>query len=220
MIATDLTAQLQHIIEARSLLKHPFYQAWNAGTLPVEALRQYSCQYYHFEAAYPKFLSGVHYRCDNRQVRQLLLENLWDEEHGPDNHVELWLRFCDGLGVDRATVQGSELLPATQRLLDTYQRLTTQAIPAAGAGALYAFESQVPKVAEAKICGLGQHYGISDARTISFFTTHQSLDLEHSAAELEMVLDLAWTPEEQQQTLDAVREAADALWQFLDGVYA
>ena len=28
---------LDAIIDERSLLKHPFYQAWNAGTLPLES---------------------------------------------------------------------------------------------------------------------------------------------------------------------------------------
>jgi pyrroloquinoline-quinone synthase len=220
MIASDFTAQLHSIIAVRSLLKHPFYQAWNAGTLPLDSLREYARQYYHFELAYPTFLSGVHHRCGHRQARQLLLENLWDEEHGPDNHVELWLRFCDALGLDRAAVQDGAPRQATQELVGAYQRLTTQALPAAGAGALYAFESQVPLVAEAKIRGLREHYGLQDPRAISFFTVHQTLDVQHSAAELQMVLELADTPEAQRQTLDAVDQAAQALWQFLDGVYA
>ena len=220
MIASDLTTRLQNLIQARSLLKHPFYQAWNAGTLPLDSLREYAGQYYHFELAYPTFLSGVHHRCADRQARQLLLENLWDEEHGPDNHVELWLRFCDALGLNRAAVQAGASRRATQELVDTYQRLTTEALPAAGAGALYAFESQVPLVAEAKIRGLRDHYGLQDSRAISFFTVHQSLDQQHSAAELQMVLSLASTDDAQCQTLEAVDQATQGLWQFLDGVYA
>jgi pyrroloquinoline-quinone synthase len=220
MIVSDLTTQLQRIIESRSLLKHPFYQAWNAGALPLDSLREYAGQYYHFELAYPTFLSGVHHRCADRRARQLLLENLWDEEHGPDNHVELWLRFCDALGLDRAAVQQGAPRPATQQLVDTYQRLTSAALPAAGAGALYAFESQVPAVAEAKIRGLRDHYGLQDPRSIAFFTVHQTLDQQHSAAELQMVLSLASTDDAQRQTLEAVDQATQALWQFLDGVYA
>jgi pyrroloquinoline-quinone synthase len=69
-----------------------------------ESLKQYAKEYFHFEAMYPTFLSAVHSRCSDRKARQLLLDNLWDEEHGEENHVELWLRFCDALGLDREEV--------------------------------------------------------------------------------------------------------------------
>jgi pyrroloquinoline-quinone synthase len=220
MPKSDLTIRIHRMIESRSLLKHPFYRAWSLGTLPMESLRQYAAQYYHFELAYPTFLSGVHHRCNDRGLRQLILENLWDEEHGPDNHVELWLRFCDALGLSRDFVQESRVMPTTDMLIETYRRLTTRGTPAAGAAALYAFESQVPEIAKAKIRGLQTFYGLRDARSVSFFSVHQALDQEHSAVEREMVLSLAKTEEEQEEILDAVAESTLALWQFLDRIYS
>lgn len=186
----------------------------------MELLRQYAAQYYHFELAYPTFLSGVHHRCHDRSIRQLILDNLWDEEHGPDNHVELWLRFCDALGLRRDSVEESGTMPATDLLVETYQRLTTTGAPSAGLAALYAFESQVPEVAKAKIQGLQAYYGINDLGSVSFFTVHRTLDQAHAAAEMEMVLSLARTEEEQEEVLDAVDKSTLALWQFLDGVYS
>ena len=133
---------IDRIVKERSLLTHPFYQAWTSGDLPVESLKGYAAQYFHFEKAYPTFLSGIHHRCEDRSVRQLLLENLWDEEHGEENHVELWLRFCDALGLDRDEVQQGEPLESTRELIGTYKELTSEAPTAAGAAALYAYESQ------------------------------------------------------------------------------
>ena len=49
----EFSENLDAIIDERSLLKHPFYQAWTAGTLPLESLREYAKQYFHFEAAFP-----------------------------------------------------------------------------------------------------------------------------------------------------------------------
>src|SRR5205807_4592718 len=100
------------------LLKHPFYQAWNAGTLPVEALREYAKQYFHFEASFPRLLSSIHYRCESPVIRQSILDNLWDEEHGPDNHVAMWLRFCESLGLTEDEVRTSEPFPETRELVD------------------------------------------------------------------------------------------------------
>ena len=218
-MATDVIGTIDEIIEGKSLLTHPFYQAWNEGTLPIESLKKYAAQYYHFESAYPTFLSGVHHRCTDPSVRQHLLDNLWDEEHGEDNHVELWLRFCEGLGVDRSEVLESEPLDATTSLVDTYKSLTSSGSTAAGAAALYAFESQVPKVATAKIAGLRENYGIEDKDTTSFFEVHKTLDEQHSDAEREMIEALATTKPDRDAAVMAADIATESLWRFLDGVY-
>ena len=218
-MAKGLSRRIDEIVQDRSLLKHPFYQAWTEGALPIESLKEYAGQYYHFEAAYPTFLSGLHYRCPDQRIRQLLLENLWDEEHGPENHVELWLRFCDALGLDREQVRTGGPVTATAALVSTYKDLTSRAPMAAGAAALYAYEVQVPEVAKVKLEGLRQFYDLGEQGAVAFFEVHRTLDEEHSAAEKEMVLTLASTEDEQAATLDAVDKATDSLWQFLDGVY-
>ncbi|HEU0072617.1 MAG TPA: iron-containing redox enzyme family protein, partial [Dehalococcoidia bacterium] len=118
---TDFAETLDEIIEERSLLKHPFYQAWNAGTLPLDSLREYAKQYFHFEAAFPTFLSAIHARMEPGAARQAVLENLWDEEHGPENHLALWLRFCESLGIDEAEVRASEPNAETSELVDGFR---------------------------------------------------------------------------------------------------
>ena len=210
--------RIDGIIEARSLLKHPFYQAWTKGTLPLSSLTEYAAQYYHFEKAYPRFLSGVHHRCDDARVRQVLLDNLWDEEHGEENHVELWLRFCDALGLDRDEVTSRDPAEASEALVRTFTRLTTEHPTAAGAAALYAFESQVPAVAREKIRGLSEFYGM-DGEQASFFSVHETLDVEHADAERESIVALATSEASRSAAVEATDEATEALWRFLDGVY-
>lgn len=215
----DLIDRIDKVVQERSLLKHPFYQAWTKGTLPLESLRGYAAQYYHFELAYPTFLSGIHHRCVDRRIRHLLLDNLWDEEHGSDNHVELWLKFCVALGLDRDEVVTGKPTQPTADLVAKYRDLTSDAPLAAGAAALYAYESQVPEVAEAKLEGLRQFYSLSGGDPVEFFRLHRALDQEHSEAEKEMVLTLATTEKESFAAIDAVDQATMALWSFLDGVY-
>ena len=218
-VSASYLDRIEEIISERSLLSHPFYQAWSNGTLPMESLVNYAGQYYHFELAYPTFLSGLHHRCADREIRQLLLDNLWDEEHGEENHLELWLRFCEGLGMDRNEVQAGAQDVATAELVGTFRELTSDAPVAAGAAALYAYESQIPDVAAAKLQGLRDFYGIESGPSGEFFAVHRTLDVQHSQAERAMVQALAATPEEQKAVVQAVDTATQALWRFLDGVY-
>ena len=90
---------------------------------------------------------------------------------------------------------------------------------AAGAAALYAYESQVPEIAEAKLRGLCQFYSLSGGDSVAFLRLHRALDEEHSEAEKEMVLTLATTEMESSAAIEAVDQATMVLWSFLDGVY-
>ena len=216
----DLLNEIDERIRARRLLDHPFYTSWVAGTLPVEAMQEYARQYYAFESSFPRVLSALHSRSERPEVRQALLDNLWDEEHGEVNHAELWLRFGEGIGADRATIRAADRHEATQALVETYRELTMEAPLAAGVAAVYAYEAQVPEVAAEKLNGLRERYGVEDPRTLAFFALHSTLDVEHSAAERDMIRALAPTAADEDAAVEATGRALDAWWAFLDDVRA
>lgn len=213
----ELLDRLDQMINERHLLKHPFYTKWAEGTLPLEAMQEYARQYFAFESAMPRFLSAIHSRTESAQARQQLLDNLWDEEHGRDNHAELWLRFAEGIGVDRSDVQTAARNEATQTLVDTYTQLSREASTAEAVAALYAYERQVPEVAGSKIDGLARHYDVTDKRTQSFFIVHGEMDIEHSSAERIMLGELA-ADADQPAIEQAAQRALDAWWNFLSAV--
>ncbi len=215
----ELCEQLDRLIEDRSLLKHPFYQTWQAGELTLEALKGYACQYYHHVLAFPTYVSGTHANCDDLPDRQELLENLVEEEQGPNNHPELWLKFGEALGLTRSELIESTLLPETTALIETYRRITKDTPFVRGISALYAYESQVPEVAGTKMDGLKRFYGIDTPDGLRFFVVHHSLDVEHSKVTRNMVAKYATTEETQEEATDAVDEATQALLSFLDGVH-
>ncbi len=213
----DVLDRLDQMIDERHLLKHPFYTKWVAGTLPIEALQEYARQYYAFESAMPRYLSALHTRTADKAVRQEILDNLWDEEHGKDNHAELWLRFAEGIGVSRDDVASATPNEATQALVDMYADVTREAPVAAGVAALYAYERQVPQVAGSKIDGLEKHYGVTDSRSLRFFKVHGVLDIEHSGAERKMLGHLA-ADSDPEPIEEATDRALDAWWNFLTAV--
>ena len=150
----------------------------------------------------------------------MLAENLAEEEGleaGKQDHASLWLMFARGLGEDEESVRAQALNPETQALIDTFRNLSRRSY-ASGLGALYAYESQFPGVAAAKIEGLIDRYGIDDEETLRFFRVHESADVEHSAV-CRRLLDRL--PEDQrEEAIAAGEELSGALWNFLSGVEA
>lgn len=210
------TKRIDDVVAERHLLKHPFYTAWTEGRLTLEQLRGYAAQYYRHVAAFPRYLTAIHTQTDDLRARQYLLDNLIDEERGDENHPELWLRFAEGLGASRADVQGATALPETAACDAAFRDITGARGSLVGLAALYAYESQVPAVAQSKIEGLAQHYGIDDAEALRFFTVHLEVDEWHADVARDL-LDEA-PAEVQDAAVAAASEAMDALNTLLDGV--
>src|SRR6476469_8900517 len=133
-----LQQEIDKAIGEFAMLSHPFYQLWSEGKLSQETLAEYAKQYYAHVKAFPTYVSSVHSHCDDLQVRQMLLENLIEEERGDDNHPELWLRFAEGLGVSRDEVRSAELLPSTTDTVARLKALTANEDYRLGVAALYA----------------------------------------------------------------------------------
>lgn len=205
-------------VAERAMLSHPFYQAWTEGRLPLDTLRAYARQYFHHVEAFPRAVSAVHSLCPSRDGRRMLAENLAEEEGleaGKQDHATLWMAFANGLGESSQAVREQALNDETKALIETFRRLSHHSY-AAGLGALYAYESQFPAVAEAKIEGLIERYGISDEETLRFFRVHETADVEHSAVCRDLLDQLG--PEEREEAIAAGEELAGALWNFLTGV--
>ncbi len=214
-----LMNMLEDRIESKSLLKHPFYKDWTAGKLTLGSLQEYAAQYYQFEGAFPTFLSAIHSRCPVPWVRQAILDNLWDEEHGDRNHPALWLQFCKGLGLSASSVENAQAFPETRSLVSTFRTITTCRPYPESIAALYTYERQIPAVSIQKIEGLKKFYGIEDSQSLEFFTLHMGLDEEHAAAEARVISTYVASSQQKRAVLEAAEEALDALWLFLDGVY-
>ena len=149
-----------------------------------------------------------------------MLENLWDEEHGAENHLTLWLRFCESLGLDEAEVRASEPNTETRELVDGFRAACAEGSVAEGLATLYAYESQAPRVAETKIAGLQRSTASRTQRPTRSSACTRSVDVYHSQAERDVVVAAATTTDARAGLEEATRVAADRLWRFLDGAYA
>jgi pyrroloquinoline-quinone synthase len=211
-------SEIDSIIETKSLLKHPFYQAWTMGALTREDLAVYAQQYYKQESRFPRYVSAVHSNCPDLKTRQVLLENLTHEESGPENHPELWLRFAGAVGADRGSVEAAEMNAGTKRCVETFDRLS-RGDWRTGLAALYAYEAQQPAVAKTKIDGLKMKYALDSKDALGFFQVHETVDAWHSESEKTILTDeIRRDPELGEDVKASVSEACDALNALLDGV--
>jgi len=224
MTTQQFFAELDRRIAQYDLLCHPFYKAWAAGELTREELSDYGRQYYAHVAAFPTYLAERGIRLDDGELRQAVLANLCDEKGGEDAfgqpepaHSELWLDFVEGMSGSRSLKQ-HELVSEVKDLVRHFSWVAREGSPEEALAAFYAYESQVPRVAQEKARGLRETYG-ADEKTCRYFILHTTADVYHSQIwrkQLEKCLEK--NPQAAEAALNAGEAAAKALWKALDGI--
>ena len=211
---STVVARVQELVASQRLLDHPFYTAWSRGELSQNVLRKYAEQYYHWVNAFPTWLSATHSNAPDLEMRQSILANLVDEEQGSANHPELWLRFCDALGLDRDAVKSANLLPETREAIAAMRRVCRDEPAVAGLSALYAYESQQPVVMKTKREGLRDLYGVTGGH--EYFEVHETMDVAHSQEEGDMIE--ARSAGHEDAILAAAKTSLQATYTLLDGI--
>jgi len=211
--------ELDAAIARHDLLCHPFYEAWSAGTLTRDELRDYSAQYFNHVSAFPTYLNGLLTRLPEGELREAVEENYQDEMGAGSAdgrpHDELWMDFNQGMGGKRTPAQP---LPEMCALMESFRRTASHGHPAAALAMFYAYESQVPRVAREKAAGLRKWYGADDA-TCHYFDLHRTADVYHARVwrhALEQTITAE--PGAAEMALRAAGQAAQALWRALDGI--
>jgi pyrroloquinoline-quinone synthase len=216
MANTELLARIDAAIAEKSLLKHPFYQDWQAGKLSKEALQLYAVQYYKHVEAFPKHLRVLAARTEG-PLQGLIRENLEEEENPEGAHPKLWRDFAEAVGVCEDDITCCPALPGTKAVVQTFREICGDRTVAEAVAALYAYEAQVPEIATTKIEGLQKFYGVTKPEGLAYFTVHEEADKAHRAAWR------GWLEEHAEGNQDEIvataNEALDALWGALDAVH-
>ena len=210
--------RIDNMIEEKHLLNHSFYKAWSAGELPKETIREYAAQYFQHVSLFPRYLSSIHSNCEDIKTRQILLDNLIDEEKGEENHPELWMRFAEGMGNSRQKISTTKPMKEVSDLVNTFNRLSKSEKYHIGLAALYCYESMQPEISETKKDGLKKFYGIKDENTLKFFTVHMHADKWHREVVRNLIKELSNTKDKQDEILRSVEAALDSLNNFLTGM--
>ena len=189
-----IKSKLDARIQAWALLKHPFYQAWEAGELPLEALQAYAREY----GAFIRLMPVGWKTLGDAETEQEEIE-----------HIELWQDFASGLGTQIADAE----LPAVKDLVASTEEAF--AAKASALGALYAFEAQQPETAKSKLEGLKAHYDLPQ-KVEPYFEEHSHN--EHEAVKLIKQLS-GLSEDEQTRAMDACERMSKALWDALTDIH-
>jgi pyrroloquinoline-quinone synthase len=207
--------ELNNRLDKFHLLNHPFYIAWEQGELTQEILQDYAEQYYQHIKAFPRYISATHSMCEDIEKRKILLDNLSDEEDFNKDHPMLWKQFALAAGADESNLDSVKQEDFTSNLIENFFRLSRSSY-AEGLGALYAYERQVPEIAETKIKGLIDHYNISTDQGLEYFVVHKDADVLHREQSEKLMLQL--NEEEQVLAEEAALSTVYMLWSFLSGL--
>jgi len=226
MNTANFFEQLEARIGKYDLLCHPFYQAWSAGELTRNDLREYAQDYYHHVEAFPSYLASLGLRLEDGELRRAVLANMCDEKGvegrpGKDSvpHSDLWLDFAEGMGSSR-NLEWHTPVPEIRQLIRYFHNVANEGSPEEALAAFYAYESQVPRIAQEKERGLREIYGVDD-KTCGYFALHATADVYHSRVwRTQLEKRIAAKPEAADAALDAAENAARMLWKALDGIDA
>ena len=213
---TGLLNKLDAAIARKHLLQHPFYQDWQAGKLSREELQLYASQYYRHIEAFPKHLRVLAARTEG-PIRNIVLENLVEEENPARPHPKLWRDFAAALGVSEEDITCCPALPAAQTIVGTFREIVGDRTVAEAVAALYAYESQVPEIAATKIAGLKKFYGVESSEGLAYFELHEEADKIHRTAWRNWLLE--HTEGSEEEILATTNEALNVLWGLLDAVH-
>jgi pyrroloquinoline-quinone synthase len=204
---------------------HGFFRDLEAGKVPRETVFRWATQFYPWLACVPiamaERFARTSWESANDRFRVMILDQLVEEAGDPKGkepgHPELWLRFCEGLGLPRKRIVGAPLLPSTLVAIDDFLYINREMpfyISAAGS-------SEPPNVelCQRLLPAFRKHYGVDDAH-LTYYSLHVTADEEHTRFVGEMVAAFANSPPVRKQMWDAMLRGFSLHGLLVDGVLA
>lgn len=174
---TSLVRDMDAEIQEKSLLKHAFYRMWSEGKLTREHLAGYSQEYFQLVRVVPELVGDIRGFIDDPRAASVV-SGIREEE---TQHVELWAKFAEELGVSKDSLMSYRGTPKTRRAIAKLRK-AGKASFSEGAAAMYAIESEQPKISKTKLDGLKSFYGMTGREEgTEYFREHEVADIRHAA---------------------------------------
>jgi pyrroloquinoline-quinone synthase len=216
----DVEKALTEVMSSQWFEERPFMRDFAEGRVAKQKLARFAPSYCFQVDQFKRFVAAVYANAEPRDVRQLMLSNLW-EEHGegdPErNHTILAGRFARALGAEVPDVYDVEPIPESREWVERILRICLQEHFVVGLAALsFGIEARTRTMAF-----LGtiyrDRYGLSE-EDLEFFFLHLGADEEHAGRAIELIRTYCTTEELLERSAWAVREVLDATRGVAEGM--
>jgi coenzyme PQQ biosynthesis protein C len=221
----EFVEQIKSDIAAKHAnLNHPFCRLLIEGKLTREQLQGWARQRF-------KGISGMdlgqvaqlYVKAPDDQIRRHVLELLGEESGGLSgkSHKEMFLDFCQALGITKEEVLAAPVLPETLAVANLYKVRFLHDSFLEALMSMACVESQNPDAFARWIPALQDHYGIP-RKHLGWFEEHVTADSTeegHGGAAFRIVEKYAVTDEVQRKVRRAVGETLSSYWMMFDGIY-
>jgi pyrroloquinoline-quinone synthase len=204
--------ELADVTNAVTFDARPFMIEFAQGNIPKENLARFAASYCYQVDNFKRFVAQVYANAEPRDVRELMLENLW-EEHGEGDdsrdHTALVAKFARALGATVEDIYDVEPIPESREWIDRILKVCREKPFVVGLAAIsFGIESRTQTMAL-----LGQIYRDAYGLTeddLEFFFMHLEADEEHAGRAIELVRKYCTTEEQLERCKWGVREVLDA----------
>lgn len=200
---------------------HTFLTRCREGDVTLDELKIFLVQQGLYSTYFTRYLCAMMANLPSNREVLALAENLF-EELGlePDSPQPHYLIYRDMLERFGLTLEGAELLPGTQRLIESMFRHCRDLNPSAGLGALcLGAEALVPALYTDIVSGF-RSCGVA-TQDIEFFLLHIECDDGHAETIRDIMVEVAATEPKQIDIMrDAGRDLVEARRHFFDSIEA
>ncbi len=214
-----LVYKLNTLIDKYHILEHPFYNALASGNLSIKSLKNFAIQYSHHVSNFPRYISAIHSNCDQIRIRQLLLDNLNEEENKSESHLELWHKFLNGLDIKSRDLNTNIMLKATRNLNETFRLLSKTEKYHIGLSALYCYEYMQPDISFIQKKSIKKFYNLKDEEALKYFTVHMSADKKHRKILGKIITKFCSSSSVENDVLSSVKITLGSLNSFFSAIY-
>ena len=212
--------ELADVTNAVTFDARPFMQDFAQGRVPKENLARFAASYCFQVDQFKRFVAQVYANAAPRDVRELMLENLW-EEHGEGDdsrdHTALVAKFARALGAEIEDIYDVEPIRESRQWVDRILQVCRDEDFVVGLAAIsFGIEFRTQTMAF-----LGQiyreQYGLTED-DLEFFFMHIEADEEHAGRAIELVRKYCTTEELLDRCKAGVQEVLDATKTLAEGM--
>ena len=226
-----MSAEWFDTVKTELLAQNPFreseyFKRFAAGTLSRDQAWGHLSQWYLVISWFPRMFSGIHSRCDELEVRKdcarhLLVEDLGyfrGQIGGTPDHVELYRRIGDDVGIPRTAWEGIVPMAEMKDILDYFRRLAHE-IPWAASLCTTAFiEAEVVEISRTVGRALEEHYGCRSEWGAMNYQVHEEVEREEADETEGAILKYIRTADDRRAAEQSVREMHRLLHRYADGL--